>query len=77
MSSNISGADFSKMNFTVESVGIEDFKTWVTNAKQGEHFTADSYTKLAKPGGAQPTTYHLHDKSIYDSAIMKYMGGHQ
>ena len=77
MSSNISGADFSKMNFTVESVGIEDFKTWVTNAKQGGHFTADSYTKLAKPGGAQPATYHLHDKSIYDNAIMKYMGGHQ
>ena len=77
MSSNISGADFSKMNFTVESVGIEDFKTWVTNAKQGGHFTADSYTKLAKPGGAQPVTYHLHDKSIYDNAIMKYMGGHQ
>jgi cytochrome o ubiquinol oxidase subunit 2 len=24
MSSNISGAEFSKMNFTVESVGIED-----------------------------------------------------
>ena len=77
MSSNISGAEFSKMNFTVESVGIEDFKTWVTNAKQGAHFTADSYAKLAKPGGAQPATYHLHDKSIYDNAIMKYMGGHQ
>lgn len=77
MSSNLSGEDFANMNFTVESVSVEQFKAWADRAKQSGHFTAESYSQLTKPSVEKPTTYHLHDKSIYDNAIMKYMGGHQ
>lgn len=77
VSSNISGKGFADMRFTAKAVSAQDFDAWVESIHEHEN-TANldmtTYNELAKPGTMGTVRYHLHDATIYDQAIMKYMG---
>lgn len=76
-STNINGAGYSDMKFTVHSMTPQKFKEWIKEAKSAPAFTADSYEKLRKQGTVKDEqVYTLQDPSLYQTILNKYMGSH-
>jgi cytochrome o ubiquinol oxidase subunit 2 len=73
-SANLSGDEFASMYFRVKSTSEEDFKKWVTIAKESPNLlTSEEYELLAKPKGYYPVTiYQLKEEDLFNEIIMKY-----
>lgn len=77
---NINGEGYAKMTFTAEVMPEVDFASWTLTApekamKAGDMIDESTYKMLAKPSViSQPQTYHLMDKNLYSTIMMKYMG---
>ncbi len=79
MSSNISGTGFADMQFMTHAVSDQAFNAWVDSIhahENTEDLTLASYKQLAKPSTSQVQLYHLHDPTVFNEVVMKYMGGH-
>lgn len=79
MSANISGKGFADMWFMTRAVSQQDFDDWVEtiHAHEGtQDLTATSFGNLAEPSTSEVIRYHVHDNSIFDTVLAKYMGGH-
>lgn len=72
---NINGKGYAKMDFSVPVVSKSDFKNWSEKALKSPNMMDEAtYTSLAKPSVvAEPKTYMLMDKELYDTILMKYM----
>ncbi len=76
-STNINGAGYSDMKFTVHSMTPQKFKDWTKAAKNAPAFTADTYEKLRKQSIVKgEEVYTLQDPSLYQTILNKYMGSH-
>lgn len=74
-SSNISGAGFSDMTFTVNALPPASFDHWASYTKgRGLHLTESDYAKLAAPATSKDRTYGVVQDDLYDTIIEKYMG---
>lgn len=78
--SNINGKGYSDMTFNaVALTSKKAFDEWALNLgqqKNHSHLDATSYQDLAKPGiYKQPVYYHLHDTTLFDQVVEKYMHG--
>lgn len=74
-SSNISGAGFSDMTFTVNAMQPQSFDQWASNTQgRGLYLTKSDYTKLVEPGTSKNRTYGIVQQNLYDTIIEKYMG---
>lgn len=77
---NINGEGYAKMTFTAKVMPEVDFTSWTLTApekamKAGDMIDESTYKMLAKPSIiAKPQTYHLMDKELYNTIVMKYMG---
>ncbi len=74
--SEINGAGYAGMTFTVNSVTPSNFKTWVAAAKQSSPaLTAAVYKQLELPAQNVPAaTYAPVDPNLYYGVIDRYMG---
>lgn len=80
--SNISGKGYADMNFEVIAMqSRSDFDKWVKDLnlqKNHEHIDWDEYGVLIKPTIVKkPVYYHLHDDTLYDKIVNKYMAASQ
>ncbi|HSW66782.1 MAG TPA: COX aromatic rich motif-containing protein [Bacillota bacterium] len=78
-SGEINGAGFADMQFTARASSNDDFNKWVSNVQSNGGHTLDSaeYNKLLIPSEKNPTTvYPAVEGDLYDTILMKYMGGH-
>jgi cytochrome o ubiquinol oxidase subunit 2 len=74
-SANISGAGFSGMTFTVNSVSQSDFENWINAIRISQNpLTLDTYSVLAAPSEDNPVAYYSPvDENLYTSVINKFM----
>ena len=73
-SANISGAGFSRMDFTARAGSQDGFDAWVKNASRYPPLTRQTYDQLARPSQANPVAYYRSPASgLFDQVIMKYM----
>ncbi|MBL8122029.1 ubiquinol oxidase subunit II [Candidatus Saccharibacteria bacterium] len=81
MSSNISGKGFADMTFTARALSATGYNNWVQHIEHHalgvEHLDMDEYKQLAKPGTSGVKYFHIHDPSIFDTVVAKYMHGMQ
>lgn len=77
---NINGEGYAKMTFTAKVMPAVDFTSWTLTApekamKAGDMIDESTYKMLAKPSViSEPQTYHLMDKNLYTTIVMKHMG---
>ncbi len=77
-SANISGEGFADMKFTARASSSRDFGKWVdTVLTSKDPLTIDTYNKLLVPSTEPaPIFYRKSQDHLYDTIVMKYMGGH-
>lgn len=77
---NINGEGYAKMRFKAVVTSEKEFDMWTKAAHSSDrHLDWSMYNTLAKQSTDNPVTYYmLHDTSVYDQLIAKYMehGGH-
>lgn len=75
LSSNISGAGFSDMKFTVRAVNETDYQQWVSTIYASHNAMNETvYNQLRKPSvNNQVVTYRVISPGLYDSIIARYM----
>lgn len=73
----INGAGFADMKFTASVGSQADFDNWVTGVRQSSSvLDAAAYSQLLKPSEANPPeVYGSYQRDLYDTVVMKYMGG--
>jgi cytochrome o ubiquinol oxidase subunit 2 len=76
VSSNLSGAGFSRMNFTAKASSSEDFYRWIAEVKKSPgNLNWEEYGRLTKPSQSNPATYYSSaETGLYNKVVMKYMG---
>lgn len=75
-STNINGAGYADMKFTVQSMTDVNFSNWLENAQKSPNLLDEAqYTRLTEPGTMEATTYVLADKDLYAKIVGKYMSG--
>lgn len=76
-SANISGEGFADMTFTARAVSEDDYQKWVMSTHANSSLQTlglEQYKELAKPSrNVAPAAYHLGDKQLFDTIVMKYM----
>ncbi len=78
-SGEINGAGFADMQFTARASSVADFNKWVNDVQSNGGHTLDSaeYSKLLVPSEKNPqAVYPAVEGDLYDTILMKYMGGH-
>lgn len=76
-STNINGAGYADMKFTVKATPQTQFEAWVSSARSSPDMMDEAtYQELVKPGKASETSYMLMDTRLYDTIVEKYMGSH-
>ncbi len=75
-SANLSGPQFSGMNFVARSTTQSDFRNWVNSVKQSpKQLDMNQYHALAKSSDKNPVTYYSgNEHKLYDKIIEKYSG---
>jgi len=78
MSANFSGAGFSGMKFTAQSVSKTDFDQWVESVQQiPTALDNDSYRTLAVPSANAPVVYYgSADPGLYNTVVLKHLSPH-
>jgi cytochrome o ubiquinol oxidase subunit 2 len=78
LSAQFSGDGFSDMRFDFVTVGVDEFKEWVTTTKiQGGLLDATTFMGLAKPAKAEnPQTYAAVTEGLFDSISSGHMADH-
>lgn len=78
VSSNISGDGFASMRFVARASSQQQFDDWVRQAQTTESvLDKATYTVLAQPSKAdKERQFSTVEDGLYDTIIMKYMGGH-
>ncbi len=73
----INGAGFADMKFTTNVGTQAEFDTWVDSVRQSDSsLDMPTYNKLLKPSEANSSAlYGSYQNNLYDTVIMKYMGG--
>ena len=71
---NINGAGYADMKFVVTATDARQFDAWVNEAR-GSKYMMDgtAYKQLAEPGSADPKSYMLMDKTLYQSIVGSHM----
>ena len=77
-SANISGEGFADMKFIARASSTTDFQRWVSSVHQSQQkLDIDEYNKLVLPSKkVAPIFYASSQEHLYDTIVMKYMGGH-
>lgn len=73
---NISGAGFSRMDFTVRATSSSDFDSWATSfaARASKALNTSTYNELSKPSDNTPVAYYSPvDNNLFENTAMKYM----
>lgn len=74
---NIAGSGFARMTFTARAVPPSGFAKWLATARLSKALTIAAYKRLARPSDSYPVSLYSQPASdLYDTVIMKYMGGH-
>ncbi len=75
-SANLSGPQFSKMNFVARSSSQYEFKDWLKDVQQtSPRLNMDHYDNLRKSSSENPVAYYTEgEHKLYDKIIGKYMG---
>lgn len=74
MSANFSGAGFSGMRFTAQSVSQDDFDQWVRSVRQlSNGLDRTEYDVLSRPSQDEPVAYYSWiDAGLYNTIVMKF-----
>lgn len=74
MSSNISGAGFAGMTFTVHASSREAFDDWVAQVKSSpKHLDFTEYRQLVEPSSYHPITlYRLMEDNLFEKIVRQY-----
>ena len=74
-SSNLSGAGFAGMHFTVHSMSASDFTAWVARTQHTLNPLAFAdYKKLAQPSQDNPVVFfRVNDPHLYTDIVMQYL----
>ncbi len=78
-SAEINGAGFAGMKFTARASSKESFELWAQQAQRSAmRLDSDNYEELLRPSENAPVVFYsgIQD-NLYNSVVMKYMGGHQ
>ena len=74
--SEINGAGYAQMVFTVKSVTQNDFNNWVTSVKQSSNSTLDyaTFKKLSQPSQNNPVAYYPSTQDdLFNTIVMQYL----
>jgi len=74
--SEINGAGYAQMTFTVNSVTQNDFTNWVARVKQSATPTLDlnTFNKLAQPSQNNPVAYYSSTQdNLFTTIVTKYL----
>lgn len=79
LSANISGTNFSKMQFSAKASCLENYKKWIEKAKSSPLvLDAQEYERIKdKNVEVTPTIYILKDHKLFEEVIKKYMTSSQ
>lgn len=75
---NINGTGYARMTFTADAMSDSSFNSWVkhTASSSTQPLNLGTYNKLAQPSMSVPVSYYqVHDSSIFQDVLNKYMGG--
>lgn len=75
-SANLSGPQFSGMQFVAKASSQSDFRLWINKVKQSPQvLDMSQYNKLAKTSSLNPVAYYSGgENKLYDKVIEKYIG---
>lgn len=75
VSANFSGAGFSGMKFTAQSISQADFDAWAQSVRQLQHpLSLDEYNILVQPTSDVPAAYYSSvENDLYNTIVKKFM----
>ncbi|MEK7612781.1 MAG: ubiquinol oxidase subunit II [Patescibacteria group bacterium] len=73
-SANYSGEGFAHMQFTAESLSVQDFDAWIGGIKtlSPDTLTRDAYAKLVEPSVDEPRFFADVEKNLFDIILEKF-----